>query len=537
MGLRRNFLILIFFIFSFFIWQNWYLNKDTNLVKNENNNIINKDLDVFNYQNFIHVKTDVLDVFINKNNGDIEKVSLLKYNESLNSNKPFTLLKNFDYFTYIAHSGISFFDKNSLLFNSLLPSDNKSNNFNYLINAKDDKLQVPISWKSIDGNIIYNKIYVFKKGSYDISVEHHILNNSNKNLEFSIFGELKQSINLPKNSLDFKNKNLTISSFRGAAYSSDTNKYTKYKFDKIENNHNLNIITKSGWIAMLERYFVSAWIPDTSLINNFYTFKDNKDIAVIGYKSDKIILKSKKNYFSQSILWVGPEIQNIMSTISPYLDLTVDYGFLWFLSQPLFKVLSFLYSLLGNWGWSIIAITFIMKAIMYPLTKSQYVSMAKMRILQPKIDLIKSNFKNDQQRISKEIMDLYKREKLNPFSGCFPVIIQMPIFLALYYMLMSSIELRHAYFLFWIKDLSSQDPYFLLPVLMGITMFFIQKMSPSSVTDPLQKKIMNFMPVIFTVFFLWFPSGLVLYYITSNLVTIIQQKLIFKILNKNINLK
>ncbi len=212
--------------------------------------------------------------------------------------------------------------------------------------------------------------------------------------------------------------------------------------------------------------------------------------------------------------------------------MTVDYGWLWFISQPLFKLLKWIHSFVGNWGFSIIIITFIVRGIMYPLTKAQYTSMAKMRMLQPKIQAMRERLGDDKQRISQEMMALYKAEKVNPLGGCFPLLIQMPIFLALYYMLMGSVELRQAPFALWIHDLSAQDPYYILPILMGVTMFFIQKMSPTTVTDPMQQKIMTFMPVIFTVFFLWFPSGLVLYYIVSNLVTIIQQQLIYRGLEK-----
>lgn len=221
-----------------------------------------------------------------------------------------------------------------------------------------------------------------------------------------------------------------------------------------------------------------------------------------------------------------------MAAVAPHLDLTVDYGWLWFISQPLFKLLKFLHGFIGNWGFSIIAITFIVRGVMYPLTKAQYTSMAKMRLLQPKLQAMRERIGDDKQRMSQEMMALYKSEKVNPLGGCFPLLIQMPIFLALYYMLMGSVELRHAPFALWIHDLSAQDPYYILPILMGVTMFFIQKMSPTTVTDPMQQKIMTYMPVIFTVFFLWFPSGLVMYYIVSNLVTILQQQLIYRGLEK-----
>ncbi|MBK4765378.1 MAG: membrane protein insertase YidC, partial [Pantoea sp. Brub] len=355
-------------------------------------------------------------------------------------------------------------------------------------------------------------------------------NNTKNTIELSVFGQLKQSITLPKYH-DESNNNFALHAFRGAAYSSDQNKYKKYKFEKILENKNLNVKTKNGWVAMLQQYFVTAWIPHNEGVNNFYT-KNFVNSVAIGYKSEPIVISPNSNKSFYSTLWVGPELQDKMRIVAPNLDLTVDYGWLWFISQPLLKLLKFIYSFVGNWGFSIIFITFIVRGITYPLTKAQYTSMAKMRMLQPKIQAIRDRLGNNKQKISQEMMMLYRTEKVNPLGGCLPVIIQMPIFLALYYMLSNSVELRQAPFIFWIKDLSAQDPNYILPILMGLTMFFIQKMSPATVTDPIQKKIMVYMPFVFTVFFLWFPSGLVLYYIISNLVTIIQQQIIYKSLSK-----
>ncbi len=234
----------------------------------------------------------------------------------------------------------------------------------------------------------------------------------------------------------------------------------------------------------------------------------------------------------KATLWVGPKLQNEMAATAKNLNLTVDYGWLWFIASPLRKLLSFIHSIVGNWGIAIIVLTFIVRGAMYPLTKAQYTSMAKMRMLQPKIQAMRERLGDDRQRMSQEMMELYKKEKVNPLGGCLPILLQMPIFIALYWALMESVELRHAPFFGWIHDLSAQDPYYVLPILMGITMFFIQKMSPSTVTDPMQQKIMTFMPVMFTFFFLFFPSGLVLYWLVSNIVTLIQQTIIFRQLEK-----
>ena len=392
-----------------------------------------------------------------------------------------------------------------------------------------DELRVPLTFV-LDG-VTYVKTYTLKRKDYAISVDYTIKNDTSAPLEMAFFGQLKQSVNLPER-LNNGSSNFALHTYRGAAFSSEDTNYKKYSFSDIEDKP-LNINSNVGWVAMLQQYFATAWVPEKGTTNNFYTLYSAKTgDAFIGYKSDAIRIGANSEAKYNATLWVGPELQNEMEAVAPHLDLTVDYGWLWFISQPLFKLLKFIHSFIGNWGFSIIVITFIVRGIMYPLTRAQYTSMAKMRMLQPKLKAMRERIGDDKQRMSQEMMALYKEEKVNPLGGCLPLIIQMPIFLALYYMLMGSVELRHAPFIGWIHDLSAQDPYYILPILMGATMFVIQKLSPTAVTDPLQQKIFTFMPVIFTVFFLWFPSGLVLYYIVSNLVTILQQQIIYRGLEK-----
>jgi protein translocase subunit yidC len=475
------------------------------------------------------VKTDVLELTINTRGGDVEQALLLAYPKELKSSEPFQLLETTPQFIYQAQSGLTGRDG----------PDNPANGDRPLYNVTSDtfvmadgqnELVIPMTYTDKAGNT-FTKTFTLKKGEYAVNVGYSVQNSSEKPLELSTFGQLKQSINLPSHR-DTGSSNFALHTFRGAAYSTPDAKYEKYKFDTIADNENLNVSSKGGWVAMLQQYFATAWVPRNDGSNNFYTANLGNGVAAIGYKSQPVLVQPGQTGTLGSTLWVGPEIQDKMAAVAPHLDLTVDYGWLWFISQPLFKLLKWIHSFLGNWGFSIIVITFIVRGIMYPLTKAQYTSMAKMRMLQPKIQAMRERLGDDKQRQSQEMMALYKAEKVNPLGGCFPLLIQMPIFLALYYMLMGSVELRHAPFALWIHDLSAQDPYYILPILMGVTMFFIQKMSPTTVTDPMQQKIMTFMPVIFTVFFLWFPSGLVLYYIVSNLVTIIQQQLIYRGLEK-----
>ncbi|MGL9769579.1 MAG: membrane protein insertase YidC [Sodalis sp. (in: enterobacteria)] len=537
MDSQSNLLVIALLFVSFMIWQAWqtdYAPSPTTQTIQQTAKTTAETLDgqsVLSSRQgkLITVKTDVLSLQINTCGGDIEQAFLLSYPDKLGSSQPFHLLETSPEFIYQAQSGLT--GKNG--------PDNPANGTRPLFTTKQDtyvladnqsELHVPLTYTTPDG-VVYTKNFILKRGDFALNINYDINNASAQPLELTLFGQLKQSIDLPK-SRDTGSSSFALHTYRGAAYSSTDEKYQKYSFKDIKDK-NLSITTEGGWVAMLQQYFATAWVPFISGKNTFYTNKLENGLAAVGFKSNPVTVAAGSQSKLQAILWIGPEMQDKMADIAPHLDLVVDYGWLSFISQPLFKLLKFIHSYIDNWGFSIITITFIMRGIMYPLTKAQYTSMAKMRMLQPKLTEIRERLGNNKQRQSQEIMALYKTEKVNPLGGCLPLVIQMPIFLALYYMLSGSIELRHAPFALWILDLSAQDPYYILPALMGITMFSIQKMSPASITDPMQQKIINFMPLIFTVFFLWFPSGLVLYYIISNLVTIIQQQLIYRSLEKS----
>lgn len=376
----------------------------------------------------------------------------------------------------------------------------------------------------VKDGITFIKTYVIKRGSYAVDVEYTIDNQSASNANVQMYAQLKQNL------LD-DGGSLTMPTYRGGAYSANDTKYKKYSFDDMQDK-NLNLtISSNGWAAMMQHYFVSAWIPHAEGDTNLYT-RTNNGLGFIGVRMPPVEVAAGTSDTLKATLWVGPKLQNEMKATAPNLDLTVDYGWLWFIASPLHSLLTFIQSMVSNWGLAIVIMTMVIRGLMYPLTKAQYTSMAKMRILQPKLQEMRERIGDDRQRMSQEMMELYKREKVNPLGGCLPLLLQMPIFIAFYWALMESVELRHAPFVLWIQDLSAQDPYYVLPILMGISMFIIQKMSPSTVTDPMQQKIMTFMPVMFTVFFLWFPSGLVLYWLVSNIMTLIQQTLIYRSLEK-----
>lgn len=539
MDSQRNLLVAALLFVSFMIWQTWQMDQDPKLksqITQQNANttiadLYSQDLPASGQGQLITVKTDVLLLKINTRGGDIEQAFLLSYPDKLGSTQPFHLLETSAEFTYQAQSGLT--GKNG--------PDNPANGERplyitdqdtYILADNQNELRLPMTYTTAatpDG-VVYTKTFILKRGDFALNVNYNINNASVHPLELTLFGQLKQSIDLPK-TRDIYSSNFALHTYRGAAYSTTDNKYQKYSFKDIKGK-NLSVSTERGWVAMLQQYFATAWVPFTHGENIIYTKDLGNGQVVVGFKSASVTVATGNQGELKATLWLGPEIQDKMAAIAPHLDLVVDYGWLWFISQPMFKLLKFIYGYVGNWGFSIIIITFIVRGIMYPLTKSQYTSMAKMRMLQPKLAAIRERIGNDKQRQSQEMIALYKAEKVNPLGGCLPLVIQMPIFLALYYMLSGSIELRHAPFALWIHDLSSQDPYYILPVLMGITMFLIQQMSPTTVTDLMQQKIMTFMPVIFTMLFLWFPSGLVLYYIVNNLVTIVQQQLIYRALEK-----
>lgn len=536
MDSQRNLLLIALLFVTFLLWQAWETDNAPQPAPTAQQSSTTTGSGSASTQSelaageggLITVKTDVLSLTINTRGGDIQGADLLAYPDTLGSAQPFKLLEKAPDFSYQALSGLV--GKNG--------PDNPANGPRPLYTTTQDtfeladgqnELAVPMTFTDSNG-VKYTKTFIFKRGEYVINVDYLVNNASQQPVDLVLFGQLKQTAKLPK-ARDTGSSNFALHTYRGAAYSSEDNKYKKYSFDDIA-DENLEINTKGGWVAMLQQYFATAWIPNKDSQSTFFTTRGNDGQSSISFRNAPVVIQPGATQELGAQLWVGPEIQNQMAAVANHLDLTVDYGWLWFISQPLFKLLKFIQSFVGNWGFSIIVITFIVRGIMYPLTKAQYTSMAKMKLLQPKLQAMRERIGDDKQRMSQEMMALYKEEKVNPLGGCFPILIQMPIFLALYYMLMGSVELRHAPFALWIHDLSAQDPYYILPLLMGGTMFLIQKMSPTPVTDPMQQKIMTYMPVMFTIFFLWFPSGLVLYYIMSNLVTIIQQKLIYRGLEK-----
>ncbi|QLB20929.1 membrane protein insertase YidC [Vespertiliibacter pulmonis] len=466
----------------------------------------------------ITIESDVLRLTVDTLGGDVVDSDLLKFNAELHSNTPLELLQDSGKVLYIAQSGLV--GKDGIDTNAGRPQYQTTAD-QFTLNEGQDELNVPLVFEK-DG-VIYTKTFTLKRGSYDVAVNYTIKNETAESLEVQPYGQLKHS-------LVESSGNFAMPTYTGGAYSSSEVNYKKYSFDDMAKN-NLSIDTKAGWAAILQHYFVSAWIPDQDAMNTLYSRTAN-GVGTMGYRGPLTQVAPNSEVTIKSNLWTGPKDQNAMVQAANNFELTVDYGWAWFIAKPLFWLLTHIQKLVVNWGLAIICVTIVVKTILYPLTKAQYTSMAKMRMLQPRIQEMRERFGDDRQRMSQEMMKLYKEEKVNPMGGCLPIVLQMPIFIALYWTFMEAVELRHAPFFGWIHDLSAQDPYYILPLLMGGSMFLLQKMSPTPVADPMQQKVMTFMPVLFTAFFLWFPSGLVLYWLTSNLITITQQWLIYRNLEK-----
>jgi len=471
-------------------------------------------------EKLITVKTDVFNLQINPRGGDIVHVDLLKYDTEQGNGIPFPIMRNGNY-KYIAQSGLTGAQGLDRIVKGRPIYSVNSNNFEL---NNDQPLSIDLNYTAENGLAVIKR-FTFNPTSYAVNVDYIINNKSSTSASVQMYAQLKQSTRSPQES------SALLPTYRGAAYSHSEDPYEKYDFDDIQ-EADINITVNGGWVAMLQHYFLSAWVPNKGEVNQIYTDYSRNHEAVIGFKAPTIIIEPNTEGTASAIFYVGPKDQDTLEAIEENLDLTIDYGFLSMISQPLFSLLIFIQSIVVNWGVAIIIITIIVKGVMYPLTKAQYTSMAKMRELAPKMAQLKERFGDDRQKMSQATMEMYRKEKVNPAGGCLPLLVQMPIFLALYWVFLESVELRHAPFVFWLQDLSSQDPLYILPLLMGVSMFVMQKMQPMTVQDPMQQKIMQYMPVMFTVFFFWFPSGLVLYWLVSNLISIVQMKIIFSGIEK-----
>ncbi|NVJ60146.1 MAG: membrane protein insertase YidC [Gammaproteobacteria bacterium] len=457
------------------------------------------------------LSNDVIEITVDTFGGDVTKAKLLQFNKKLNnSDDKVVLLTEEDGRLFVARSGI--------LGDSTPDSSAKRATYKIIDQQSKGKLkQLTLSWTNEQG-VEFQKIFSLEPESYQLKVDFKVVNQSDKSIDVAVFNQLNRDRYVVSEGNAFG-----LQAYTGAAYSSEDTHYEKYEFEDMD-DADLNIKTKGGWIAYLQHYFLTAWIPDQNGINQISTVVLNQDNSIIRVVQQWVNIGSQAEKTISSTLYVGPKNQDKLESIAKNLDRTVDYGVLWLIGQPLFVLLTFFQAFVINWGLAIILVTITVKLLLYPLANAQYKSFAKMRMLQPKLQQLKERYGEDRQKMSMAMMEMYKKEKVNPMGGCLPLLIQMPVFLALYWVLMESYEIRHAPFIFWIQDLSSKDPFFVLPVLMGISMWGMQKLQPTAATmDPMQQKIMQLLPVMMTAFMAFFPSGLVLYWLVNNILSIAQQ--------------
>ena len=447
----------------------------------------------------LKVRTDLVAAEISAQGGDLVRLELLRHQATEKSGEHFVLLDPAH--AYSAQSGLIGAGLPNHKSAWRLPAET--------LELKDGENELRVALEApIEGGGKVVKTYVFKRGSYLMAVEHAVVDAAVPAGAHAYF-QLTRDDKAPEGA-----NRMGTSTFTGAAIYTEQDKFRKVEFKDFNEKSKHPTRADNGWVAMVQHYFFSAWLPANGE-REYFTRKLGGDLFAAGVVvpfSDKLTVP----------LYAGPQEQDKLAKIAPGLDLVVDYGWLTMIAAPLFWVLEWLYKLVGNWGWAIILLTVLIKAAFFPLSAASYKSMAKMRVLTPKLMKLKETYADDRQRMNQEMMELYKREKVNPLGGCLPILVQIPVFIALYWVLLGTVEMRGAPWLGWITDLSIKDPFYVMPIIMGVTMFVQTKLNPTP-PDPMQAKIMLWMPVVFTGMFLFFPAGLVLYWTVNNVLSIAQQ--------------
>jgi YidC/Oxa1 family membrane protein insertase len=460
----------------------------------------------------VKVSTPTLEVWIDRHGGDIVQAQLPGHLLDLGGDIPFRLLNRDRTHTYIAQSGL--FGPDGIDSGGSRPQF-ESGRDEYVLSA-DAPMVVELTAR-VDGMDVV-KAFEFQPDDYLVNVSYRIVNGRDQVVRAALFAQIKRD---DREGFGEKPMFLGPRPYLGAALTTTDSRYKKLSFDDVRSGE-YRTEQQGGWIAFLQHYFLSAWVANPDETNRFFGRRHPDGTYIFGYSGPVQAVAPGATGEWTSRFYVGPKDQRRLEQIAPNLNLTVDYGFLWWLADPLFRLLDWMYSLSGNWGLAIILLTVLVKLVLYPLSAASYRSMANMRRVAPQMKRLQERYADDRQKLSQEMMALYKKEKVNPLGGCLPMLLPMPIFIALYWVLFESVELRHAPFMFWIKDLSAMDPFFILPLLMGASMYVMQLLAPA-VGDPMQQRMMRLMPIMFTVLFLFFPAGLVLYWLVNNVLSLAQQ--------------
>lgn len=527
---RRLILIVLLALFLSFLWHDWTLehlpptqpsltqsdntlaDSTEGLISSSSQENTSPSLEQSKNQTpaIIHIQTDVLDLALDANKGQFFQASLLSYPEKQGQKAPVILLNDQPLNRYLAQSDL-------IITGSHQPLVYQGQTSHYVLLPGQDKLVVNLTYAN--DSLLLIKSYTLIRGQYGISLTYHLQNKGDRPVSGYIRSFLSRM--QPKSQ---SGGLFHVSSYTGASVSSQNSPYQKVTFKDMAQT-NLQLSTMGGWAAMQEHYFLSAWVPESKANNEFYSQIQNNGLYTIGVRSPQFTLDPQSSATQTLSLYVGPELGDQLKTLAPHLDLTIDYGWLWFISEAIFWLMNKIYMVVANWGWSIILVTLLIKLAFYPLSATSYRSMARMRKIQPKLQALRDRYTDDKQKLAQETMRLYREEKANPMSGCLPVLVQIPVFIALYWVLVESVQLRQAPFIFWIHDLAAPDPYFILPILNGLLMFVQQKLNPPP-PDPTQAKVMLFLPLLFVFIFINFPAGLVLYWVVNSLVSLLQQWLI-----------
>jgi YidC/Oxa1 family membrane protein insertase len=464
----------------------------------------------------VSVRTDLFDIELNTAGGDIRRLTLLKVGSALDRNKALTLLQDDPKHFFVTQSGLL----GEGLPNHKTPYTPEAGSYVMPDNAQtmDVRLHAPAA-----AGLEVTKRYTFHRGSYAIDVAYEVRNTTDKAITPIAYFQFLRDHNPPSQEASQTSSFGGVSTFTGVGVYTDESKYVKLDFKDIDKGKEpYPKAAKDGWIAMVQHYFVSAWAPKPGMERDFFTTHVVDDLYTAGIKVPLATVAPGATQAVTVPLYIGPQQTEKLEQIAPGLDLVVDYGWLSLLAKPLFWLLKTIHGLVGNWGWAIILLTILIKLVFYPLNAKAGRSMAQMKVLQPKMEKLKELYGEDRQKLNQAMMELYRTEKINPLGGCLPIVVQIPVFIALYWVLLGSIELRHAPWIGWIQDLSAPDPYFILPVIYAASMLVQTRLNPQP-ADPVQAKVMLIMPIMFSIFFLFFPAGLVLYWVAQNLLSIVQQ--------------
>ena len=465
------------------------------------------------------VKTDLFNAEISAEGGNLIRLELTQHRATGDMSKDFVLFHD---------DGKEFYEAESGLIGKDLPNHKSTYQLtgsDYRLKEGQDSLQVRLVAAPVDG-IQVAKTYTFHRGSYLIDVSYDIVNGGAVPIVSSAYYQTVRDGNPPEGDPKMAR------TFNGAAVYTDQDKYQKFTFEDIAKGKDKHAQkADNGWIAVIQHYFVSAWLPQDKVEREFFARKVGDDLYSMGVIVPVPTIAPGASGKVMVQLYAGPQEQEKLAKIAPGLNLVVDYGWLTIVAAPLFWVLELIHRWVGNWGWAIICLTVLLKLIFFPLSAASYKSMAKMKMVTPKLAKLKEQYADDRGRLNQEMMELYKREKINPLGGCLPIVVQIPVFISLYWVLLGTVEMRHAPWLGWITDLSAKDPYFILPLLMGATMLVQTRLNPTP-PDPIQAKVMLFMPIVFTGMFLFSPAGLVLYWTVNNLLSIAQQWQITRLIER-----